>query len=469
AFENSTTGEVKAFAFDGALTALTTSVITVASTTNTQRRPATCWNSVEDEYLVVYQSDQVTSGEDQVYGRRFEPAAGTVLGDAFAISEAAEKNQEPDVAFSPETATFQVVWNWYEAGSGNLTEVNGQEVTAAGMLRGDPYGVALGQRDDRGDLAAAVAYGAALKETLCVWPDTSDPEADVDIYGRRIETGDPMIQQEPVHNAIRLGGNGSVLGHSGEFVWTVPVAQIAGVGFPFEFTATYRSGATVDGAIGFGWDHSLNLGIQFSGTAGASDATFFDGTGRRFTYDWNGTGWDTPAGLYNTLTWASSTPVLTDRHGTVYTFGRSAESSFYDGRRLLTSVADRNGNTLTITYLSGDDHRIDTVTDTRGETIDFAWTQDKRLESITDWADRVWSFEYDGAGDLVATTTPATSAYPYGNRTSYTYAGSQPKSWLDHNLVVISSPNNQQFLINNFEPLTDRVDSQQYGTGSQVY
>ncbi|MDP9389702.1 MAG: DNRLRE domain-containing protein [Actinomycetota bacterium] len=118
----------------------------------------------------------------------------------------------------------------------------------------------------------------------------------------------------------------------------------------------------------------------------------------------------TPPGANADLTKSGSTYTLT-RHqsGEVFKFGTVA-NSIGGSRAYLSSIADRNGNTITFAYDTS--NRVTSLTDTQGRSLTFAYTSGL-LTSISDWAGRAWSYGYTGT-DVSSYTDPAGKVTTYG-------------------------------------------------------
>ena len=76
----------------------------------------------------------------------------------------------------------------------------------------------------------------------------------------------------------------------------------------------------------------------------------------------------------------------------------------YDSAGLMTSVADRNGNTTAYAYNGS--LQLTTITDPVGKVTTLAYGGDGKLETVTDPAGRVTTFMHDAAGDLVKIVDP---------------------------------------------------------------
>jgi RHS repeat-associated protein len=277
------------------------------------------------------------------------------------------------------------------------------------------------------------------------------------------EEEEEELQQAPKNNPLTLGGAGSVLGHSGEFIWQVDDMTVPGRGFPFQFSRTYHSFSDYDGPLGYGWTHSYDQ--RLSGSA-ENDITLYDGTGRQDAYTWAETEYVAPAGFYDELEYQSATDTftITDRFGTVRGF--AMKGTFYK----LIEIKDSNENILTLNYDAS--NRLSTIVDTLGRIISFAYTPEGRIDYFTDFYDpaspRKVNFTYDTKGDLWKVTLPITSDYPSGKTTTYSYLSGQANPALSHNLQSITNPCGETFLVNIYDN-SDRVIEQQYGTPTQYY
>jgi len=65
----------------------------------------------------------------------------------------------------------------------------------------------------------------------------------------------------------------------------------------------------------------------------------------------------------------------------------------FDSSGRLTSIADRNANTTTLTYTSANLTRI---TDAVGRSINLTYDSSNRVSSATDPLGRVWRYTYEG-------------------------------------------------------------------------
>ncbi len=199
---------------------------------------------------------------------------------------------------------------------------------------------------------------------------------------------------------------------SGALTYEHTDIAIPGRGVPLEFTRHYYSGRnTLKTDLGYGWTHNYSTSLTLL-TDGSATVNYPNGAGPFFAK--SGGTFTAPDGVYDTLVQNGGgdfTLTMTDQ----------TELNFDSGGRL-TSQVDRNGNTTTITY---DSDGIDYVTDPGGRVLQF--TVNSTTKNITTVSDglspdnRVFTFAYDGNGDLqtvtyrTVTTSTATTTYGYAS------------------------------------------------------
>jgi YD repeat-containing protein len=155
------------------------------------------------------------------------------------------------------------------------------------------------------------------------------------------------------------------------------------------------SRATIDTVMGYGWNHSFNIfpfsqvGSMFRYDADGSVTRYALGSGGTFT---------AATGYFETLVKKpDGSFTLTKKDKAVYTFQSIAGTPFLVGGPVwrLTSIVDRNGNTTTLTYTSGN---LTSATDTYGRSVTFAYNASGHVASVTDADLRVTTFQYDSTG-----------------------------------------------------------------------
>ena len=117
------------------------------------------------------------------------------------------------------------------------------------------------------------------------------------------------------------------------------------------------------------------------------------GGGSIDVYTKNGSTWKPVSmGVYDEMTSSGNTFVIKTKSQVSYTFG-----NYYAGVSYLTKVVDRNNNTLTVSYETGQNSepRISTVTDGNGRSLTFSYKEGTNLiHKITDPLKRNIVFGY---------------------------------------------------------------------------
>ncbi len=166
--------------------------------------PAVAYNSLSNEYLVVWSADDNTGtlvdGEFEIYGQRLN-AAGTETGaNDFRISDmgpdgsAAFRAFTPDVVYNGVSNEYLVVWRG-EDNIGTLVdeefEIFGQRLSSAGSAVGtNDFRISdMGPHGNTGfgtgAFTSVLAYNSLSNEFLVVW-DGIDVDNELEIFGQRL-------------------------------------------------------------------------------------------------------------------------------------------------------------------------------------------------------------------------------------------------------------------------------------------
>ncbi len=237
------------------------------------------------------------------------------------------------------------------------------------------------------------------------------------------------------NSAVKLGGADLTSGNFQPYSH-VDFAVPAGKGLPLLFSRTYNSMNDESGPLGPGWDHSYNSRITVDDTnfINPTFASVKWGNGRIDTYKWNSTtssyepyclingSPSTSCGIYNTLEKAGVSYAVTTKEKIMYSFTFDNNTKVL----LLTTIADRNFNYMTLAY-DAQGH-LARITDSTGRIYTFNYNiysnipdQSKyRLQSVvessTTGLGRSITFDYD------PTTGMLTKFYDAENNlTQYTY------------------------------------------------
>jgi RHS repeat-associated protein len=185
-------------------------------------------------------------------------------------------------------------------------------------------------------------------------------------------------------------------------------------GATVDFSLTYNSYRRLKVGLGDRWTHSYNIAL-FSQR---EDMFRMDGDGRVTKYSLaSGDTYTAAPGYFETLTREpDGSFTLRHKHGTVFTFASVPDTRFrVQGRTLyrLTRIVDRNGNTTTLQYTSGD---LTEIADTYGRVLTLTYGPRHKLASSTDPLGRTTTFTYDPSGRQLESITD-----PEGKTVRYTY------------------------------------------------
>ncbi|HNO80205.1 MAG TPA: RHS repeat-associated core domain-containing protein, partial [Phycisphaerae bacterium] len=290
---------------------------------------------------------------------------------------------------------------------------------------------------------------------------------------------------QPVHEIPESTVTDSVYMFSGEYHLSATDLLIQGRGFDFEWRRRYRSKIGPNTTMGNGWDHSYNIQLTQSG----ANLVLHDGDGRSDEYCATSTGTWTHPEFFRELVPQGNGYSLTFQDRSTWNFNGFAGLPD-DGK--IASMIDRNGNRMTFEYdpgtgrLTGIRDTLDSAINSR--LISIAYNADGYIQSVTDFAGRQIVYDYyqtpdvgGDAGDLKSVTTPPIvgtpngNDFPLGKTTIYTYSEGFADPRLNHNLLTITDPKGQTFLVNTYAATLnpndleyDRLVSQQLGNPNEL-
>jgi RHS repeat-associated protein len=213
---------------------------------------------------------------------------------------------------------------------------------------------------------------------------------------------------------------------TGSFITQHQDVYASAPGMPFELKRTYNSMAAVlDGPLGFGWTHSFHMHLEVVDDPLLHGVVVTYPDGRIANFAASGGGYTSPPGDHNILQAEGGGFVLIQPDQVKYHFNSVGK---------LTSIKDRNGNTVQLAY-TGDN--LTQITDTAGRAYQLAY-DGQHIVQITDLVGRTYQYAYNGAGDLVTYTDPA------GGLLQYTYND-------EHWLTSITDPNGHVFVTNTYD------------------
>jgi RHS repeat-associated protein len=242
---------------------------------------------------------------------------------------------------------------------------------------------------------------------------------------------------------------------SGEYYLSEVDLTIPGRGMDFVWGRKYRSRIGQDTAQGVGWDFSYNLSIGQE----AGDIVLNDGNSRSDRYELQADGSWTDQGFFRRITEEADGSYRVKFPNTGVWEFHPFDGSDQEGK--VTAIEDRHSNRIEFEYSQG---RLVVVRDTLGREIDVSYHPNGRVAAVTDFTGRSVSYGYyqagdpdGGEGDLASVTTPSVVGTPNGNdfpagkTTFYTYSTGFADEELNHNLLTITDPKGQTWLVNEYD------------------
>ncbi len=219
-------------------------------------------------------------------------------------------------------------------------------------------------------------------------------------------------------------------------------------GLPIVFERSYNSRIPQDGPLGFGWTHSFNHYLKFYGVEGGlAKVSWVDGTGnekffattnhRRGNVAVNAT-LTNPGGVFVTFQrLANGTYQIREKNGLTYLFESLNGTTGGGQKAKLQSIADRNGNALTMTYTGAD---LTRVKDSLNRALTFTCTGG-HITQIQDFSGRIFQYGYDGAGNLTSYKNPLAVSSPATQPpVTYTYYAAEDGVNVNHAMKSYQLP-----------------------------
>ena len=157
----------------------------ISNAANGQYNPSVAYNSSTNQYLVVWQ-DYISGISYDICGQLVN-ANGTLSGGNFVISYATNDQYNPSVAYNSSTNQYLVVWHDYR--SGTNFDIYGQRVNANGNLLGGDFAIC---NETHSQYNPSVAYNSSANQYLVVWHDYRDGTPP-DIYGQLVDTNGNLV------------------------------------------------------------------------------------------------------------------------------------------------------------------------------------------------------------------------------------------------------------------------------------
>jgi hypothetical protein len=249
----------------------------------TPATPAVAYASTSDRYLVVWSETwhpmPITW---DIYGQVMT-SAGVLDGSRFSISHGSDGREQPDLAYNRHANRYLVVW---QQKVGTLWEVHGQQVHGGGGLYQSDIAIAQYSFSSTSPVVAAIPTCPSNNKFLVVWGNSS---GGTPLLGRLVgEDGTPAVN--PVLASLALDKVGrAVAGNESSQQYLVAWPQSFGV------MDKPISGQT------FNCDGTWGNYVEFSGVA-ATNPAVAGGPGGDFMVGWQDQPiWATNTNLYGQL------------------------------------------------------------------------------------------------------------------------------------------------------------------------
>lgn len=192
---------------------------------------------------------------------------------------------------------------------------------------------------------------------------------------------------------------------TGNLYFTRNDLYIPARGFPLNITFHYNSfNFEQNDGYGNGWSFNYNIRYK-NDTAGAKVIVWSDGR-EDVHYAAGGGSFLTPRGFFNTLTeYEPGKYRITETDGTKFFFDNSTH-------KRITRMEEPNGNFINFGYT---DTLLTSLVNGAGQSITLAYTNGK-LSTLTDaitTPSRIYTYSYDGAGNLIQVKDPLNNTYKY--------------------------------------------------------
>lgn len=158
----------------------------------------------------------------------------------------------------------------------------------------------------------------------------------------------------------------------------------------------------------YGYGNGWSLGYEMRYKSDSLGIIIEQGDGRQDLYKRYGNTFESPTGVFSTLSFEGTAYKLTAKDGTQYLFADASS-------KRVTQIKNRYNNTLDFTYNNGN---LTSIADINGRTINFTWSADTLMTQMsTSFDSRVWTYAYDENKNLISVTDPmgATSHYAYND------------------------------------------------------
>ncbi|MCB0461146.1 MAG: T9SS type A sorting domain-containing protein [Flavobacteriaceae bacterium] len=163
--------------------------------------PDVTWNSITNQFFVVWEGETTVNGEVEIYGQIVN-SDGTLSGGNFRISDTGPEGDTnfdangPEVAFNATNNEYLVVWESDETINNNI-EIYGQRISATGVELGSndfQISTQLPANDDNFDARDPdVAWNSSSNEYLVVWQGETATNEEKEIFAQRLNNNTTLL------------------------------------------------------------------------------------------------------------------------------------------------------------------------------------------------------------------------------------------------------------------------------------
>ncbi len=157
-------------------------VITITTARGRQDWPAVAFDPQQNRYLVVWDDDRnaAFTGHD-LFGRFFEHS-GSPVGPEFPVMVLPASQRQPRLAFNPDRMEYLLVWTDNRNAIATGQDIFGQLLRENGLPRGGSFSVSTAPADQTDP---AVGYSSRTNDYLVFWSDNRVPDSK-NLFGQRV-------------------------------------------------------------------------------------------------------------------------------------------------------------------------------------------------------------------------------------------------------------------------------------------
>lgn len=213
---------------------------------------------------------------------------------------------------------------------------------------------------------------------------------------------------------------------TGNYYSSVEDLNIPDIGLPLQIQRSYNSIDSKVGIMGKSWRMNFESNIVIDSATGNAMVNYPDGHVGRFVAKSGSNEFIAPQGIFEQL--------KKDGYGNYSLLLKDKSVYKYDSTGKFISIADKNGNTITLTY---DNYgQISTITGQGGKKLTLSFENGK-LATITDPQNRVIKYSYDAEGNL--------------SKVKGIGSGEKNYTYNSYGLTSISDENNKKFIENEYD------------------